>query len=215
VEEQFYLIWPFIILFVNKKYLLPVIISFIIMGIASQSLMTGFKMSSVLTITCFQALGAGALLSWIITFKPKFLKKAFPVMSTIALLAVILILIPHVPVTTRAFVSIITFWLISYILLYHDSEKLKFKFILNNKILIFLGKISYGLYLYHTLVPQLITSKVIDIYLNPYLPNFIYKEHWGELFLFENAVCLLLLAWLSYKFIELPFLKLKNKFKQA
>ena len=36
VEEQFYLIWPFIIFFINKKYLLRIIFMFIILSIVSK-----------------------------------------------------------------------------------------------------------------------------------------------------------------------------------
>ncbi|MGA2252686.1 hypothetical protein, partial [Terracidiphilus sp.] len=68
------------------------------------------------------------------------------------------------------------------------------------KPLIYLGKISYGLYVFHDLSLRIIY---------PLEQRF----HFGGVLsvLFSLAVCILL-ASLSYKFLEMPFLRLKEKF---
>lgn len=218
VEEQFYLIWPWIILFLNKKYFLPVILCFIGIGIVSQIIMSDVPISTVLTFTCFDAFGLGALLSWQLTFKPHTLKRFYAGLSigTVLILALYIFGITHnqwafIPIRTA--VSVGALWLITYIIVSLGTGKLRFKFIFNNSVLIFLGKISYGLYLYHNIIPEALNSKIINVYINPLLPDILYKKYWGELFLVENAILLVLISWLSYKYIEKPFLNLKKHFE--
>jgi len=75
--------------------------------------------------------------------------------------------------------------------------------------LTFLGKISFGLYIYHPMVMFLVLSSF-----QYFLPN------WSELFLYKVAAyccifCITVaIAWISYRFYEKPFIQLKDsKFK--
>lgn len=218
VEEQFYLIWPWIILFSNKKYFLHIISIFIFIGVLSQYLMSGVKMSSVLTFTCFDAFGLGAILSWIITYSNDKLKKFYFIISIVSAISFFFFLLGLIQnkwtfIPLRTIVSLITLWIITYIVIYHNTNSLKFKFILNNRVLIFLGKISYGLYLYHNIIPSTLNSKIINIYINPLLPDLLYKKYWGQLFLLENTILLVVISWLSFIFIEKRFLNLKKYFE--
>ena len=217
VEEQFYLIWPWIILFANKKYLFPIIIVFILIGTLSQYLLTGVPMGDALTFTCFDAFGFGAILSWIITFASEKLEKFYKIISCISIVFLLLFLLSLVQheclyIPFRTLVSFMAMWVIAYIILNYEANSLKFKFILNNRILIFLGKISYGMYLYHEIVPNVLNLKIINVYLNPLLPDVLYKTHWEQLYLIENCILLILVSWLSYTFIEKRFLSLKKYF---
>jgi peptidoglycan/LPS O-acetylase OafA/YrhL len=218
VEEQFYLIWPWLILFINKKYYLHLIIAFILTGVIAQYLTGNLKMNGVLTFNCFDAFGIGALLAWQMTFKPNNLKKFYIKVSVIAIASAILFFIglknnswPYIPL--RTIIAFISLWLITYIVINYNSNKLKLKFILNNKVLIWFGKISYGLYLYHNIIPETLNRLVINKYLNPLLPDFLIKKHWGLVFVAENTILLILISWLSYILIEKPFLNLKKHFK--
>jgi peptidoglycan/LPS O-acetylase OafA/YrhL len=218
VEEQFYLIWPWIILLANKKYYPHIIFLFILIGVLSQYLLSGVKMSSQLTFTCFDAFGLGSLLSWITTYLNDKLKRFYLIISGVAIICFLFFIWGVIQnewtfIPLRTIISVITLWLITYIILYQESDSLRFKFILNNSILIFLGKISYGLYLYHNIIPQILTSKIIDKHFNPILPDLLYKSHWGLLCLIENTFLLLIISWLSYVFIEKKFLDLKRYFE--
>lgn len=218
VEEQFYLIWPWIILLSDKKYHLGIISFFIFLGIFSHYFLLHETMSSVLTFTCFDAFGLGALLAWVTTYAKEKLKRFFRSVLVVAAAALLVYLIGamqfnSILIPLRTVVSLGTIVLISYIVIYQENNALQFKIILNNRILIFLGKISYGLYLYHTLVPGLLNSKIINVYFNPLLPDILYKKYWSILYLFENALLLIALAWLSFIFIEKPFLYLKKYFE--
>jgi peptidoglycan/LPS O-acetylase OafA/YrhL len=217
VEEQFYLIWPFIILFSNKKYYLHLIVVFILVGVAGQYLTGSLRMNGVLTFNCFDAFGIGALLAWQMVFKPNSLKKFYFKISIIAFVAAILFFVGlknnewlYIPL--RTIIAFISLWLITYIVINHSTGNLKLKFIFNNKILIWLGKISYGLYLYHNIIPETLNRFVIDKYFNPLLPDYLIKKHWGLVFVIENTILLILVSWLSYILIEKRFLNLKKYF---
>lgn len=216
VEEQFYLVWPWIILFVNKKYLLTVIIVFILIGSVSQYLLVDVNMASILTFTCFDAFGFGAILSWLITYKYETLEKFYKTISYISVFFAFLFILgifqqkyPFIPARTLA--SFIALWLITHIVINRESNSFMFKTILNNKRLIFLGKMSYGIYLYHLIIP-ILNDKTINIYLNPLLPDVLYITYSKILLLLENTFLVYIISWISYTFIEKQFLSLKDRF---
>ena len=218
VEEQFYFIWPWIILFANKKYILPIIIGFISIGVISQYLTQEINMSSLLTFNCFDAFGIGALLSWQITFANEKLNRFYRITSVLLAASIFfygfgILQKQWVFVPLRTCISVITLWIITYIILYRETNKLHFKFILNNRILIFLGKISYGLYLYHNIIPSTLNAKIINKYLNPLLPPVLNTKYLPTVMFVENAIMLIIIAWFSYILIEKPFLNLKKNFE--
>jgi peptidoglycan/LPS O-acetylase OafA/YrhL len=216
IEEQFYLIWPWIILFSNKKYLAHIIIAFILVGVVSQWLLRGYSMFYVLTPTCFDCFGLGALLSWITVFRRHQLDTFYKWLSIAATFSFVIycaLVFLNTPasIPKRSFTAIIALWLITYIARNTKNEKIKFGFILNNEILLFLGKISYGLYIYHNIIPRVVTSDFVRLKLNAHLPNVI-LNHKGALLGFECGLLLLVVAWASYILIEKPFLQLKKYF---
>ncbi len=217
VEEQFYLIWPWIILFVNKKYYLKIISCFILIGIVSQYLLSKNSMGHLLTFTCFDAFGLGALLSWQLTFAPEKIKKFYIVFSVLAFIAFVFFFIGALQhrwdiIPIRTLVALMTVWIITLIVIKQESKNFYFKFIFNNRVLIFLGKISYGIYLFHNIIPSTLNSKIINKYINPLLPDILYKKHWGQLYLMENLILLILISWLSFVLFEKRFLALKKYF---
>ena len=216
VEEQFYLLWPWLMLFVNKKYLPHVIIGFILIGVISQYILMDVNMSVILTYTCFDAFGFGALLAWLITYNSNALPQFYKWLSYAAILCVLLFffgLFAYILLAPlRTIVSIITLWLIAYIILHQENDKLKINALLSNRMLVFLGKISYGIYLYHHIIPRMLNLNIINKYFNPLLPDVLYKDNWNKLFFIENAILLLVISWLSYVLIEKRFLSLKKWF---
>jgi peptidoglycan/LPS O-acetylase OafA/YrhL len=67
VEEQFYLLWPWIIVFVRKKYLKIVITTFIITGILFHVIGVHFNFLNIrfLPFSNFHTLGVGILLAYL------------------------------------------------------------------------------------------------------------------------------------------------------
>ena len=82
-----------------------------------------------------------------------------------------------------------------------DLDRAPWK-LLNNGTLSYIGKISYGLYLYHRPIPNLLNAVLLrlDLELHPYVLFFTY------------FVLLFMISIFSFYIIEKPFMKLKNKF---
>jgi peptidoglycan/LPS O-acetylase OafA/YrhL len=102
--------------------------------------------------------------------------------------------------------GITAFGLVIFGLKTGETEKRKFIHkIFHNKTTIHLGKISYGIYLYH----NLIAARYLDIL------NF-FGIHAEDSTLLRSVVAVfftILIAEISFHFIEKPFLNLKKKFK--
>lgn len=219
VEEQFYLIWPWLIIFTKKEHLIYVITMFILVGLSSRLIFNDFPLSRILTTSCFDSFGIGALLSWFIHFKKDSLKIFYSISKTFSLILISLVIYGNlvfsknywtiIPSSTAN--SIISIWLISYIYINRKTNKRIFRFFLNNPILIFIGKISYGIYLYHNIIPKFTniiknsslikSSESLNLFLSlPYV------------LLIINSILLIVISWGSFKIIEAPFLKLKKHF---
>ena len=155
-------------------------------------------------VTRFDCMTIGALGA--ILFYQKnalFLKICFSIYSQIiSWLAVILMAFNEYHIASVIDQEIIA--LLTVILIANLSENKKTLINLENKTFDFLGKISYGLYVYHPLIIFYFSKLLKDVKMNLYLKHLIAYE--------GVFVITLLTASLSYKFFELPFLKLKDKF---
>ncbi|ALD22293.1 acyltransferase family protein [Hymenobacter sp. DG25A] len=214
VEEQFYLLWPWVMFFIPRKYILPGILFFITIGIISNYIFSPRGLGFVLPFTCFDAFGLGALLAYIMVFHKEQLAKTYRVCTVLGVVCSFILvyalaqhqntLIPGR--TDQAFIAL---WIITYILYKRETNQ-KIFFVLNSRVLIFLGKISYGMYLYH--LPLAYDYPYLHKYINLHLPAFFIQHEFYVVFL-ENSILLVLLSWLSWKFLERPILGLKAYFE--
>ena len=223
VEEQFYLIWPWLLFFVNKKQIKKVIIIGIIIGILSSFLLPLIpgkaNLTPILTLCCLQSFCLGGLLSYWITEDKGGIVKNYLLLKKMAAMSFLLYLIiklfcPHIAYFDRLFESIITTWIIASILL---NKANRFDFILSNKILISVGKVSYGIYLFHNFIPPMLRSilhflkKLATENSEIYLALEFVRNNNFTFYTFSFSV-LLGLAYFSFYFIESPFLRLKKYF---
>ena len=223
VEEQFYLIWPWILFFVHKKYIKNVMIIGIVIGTISSllfPLIPGKEiLTPALTICCLQSFCFGGLLAYWSVKKDGSLEKNYSAIKKWALVAFVAYLgnklfCPSFVFSDRLFESVITTWIIASILL---NKTAKFDFILSNKILISIGRVSYGIYIFHNFIPvslkavlHLLKKRVIENSESWQIITFLQKD-----VLLFNTICLAILlgiAYFSFYFIETPFLKLKKYF---
>jgi peptidoglycan/LPS O-acetylase OafA/YrhL len=222
VEEQFYLFWPWIILFVSKKWLLKIMVSFFFIGIACVYLLPVLKPgynADLLTPSCMQAFSAGGILAYFHVVKKNTFSnynKVFGVFGLLAFGSLILGNVGVLPsiIDLRTLMSMVTVGLISSIL-YHPNT-LFYKWILGNKPIVFIGKISYGVYLFHNFIPLLVNSLLH--YLDKHHLTFSvikYNEHLydlGFLFYFFCFIVLICFSTLIFTTYEKRFQNLKKYF---
>ena len=156
VEEQFYIVWPFVIILAPKRLILSAIILMIIAGpayrlYALQAQLDGFTYY-LSTLSSVDSLGWGALLAWLHRngFQANFLQKLglgffllYPILSTS------LIWRTYFYALDSSLLSVGFVWLIAGAA---KGFKGPLGVILNWKPLMYIGKISYGIYLYHLFI---------------------------------------------------------------
>jgi len=217
VEEQFYIFWPWIMLYANRKLVLPFIITSIFISVGAKLLLLQTTLGNILTFSCLDGFGCGALLAWFIVYKPAFLKKLYwPALAALIIgctLQVIRVLTHSkmILLPPRTLASICTCAIMISILLKKEYRPFLPAFILDNKALIFLGKISYGIYLYHTSVSYF--GKVWLTNINAKIFSALSEDFNFFLLRIEYFCLLVLFSFLSWKLIEEPILKLKRKFE--
>jgi peptidoglycan/LPS O-acetylase OafA/YrhL len=211
VQEQFYLFWPWVILFVPNRYLLHAFLLFTVTGIVSHYYLDTTEFGNILTIACLDSLGIGALLAWSVQRFPDRLSRVqygFRIAALVIAglyIAGIFLAIPVVP--QRTLVSILAAVIVCG-LVCRNAQKKSPSRVLSNRFLLFVGKISFGLYLFHQVIP-FFTFPVIDRFLQANLSSSL--QSYKFLFLSLITVAMVVsAAWLSWKFIESPFLSLKK-----
>ena len=214
VEEQFYLIWPFIILLIPRQALPYAIFIFTLAGIGSQLMISDKEFGYLPTNTCFDAFGIGAWLAWVRLCRPSDLTKHYRIIRWLgAISCVVLVFGAAFPDTVflapqRTLRSLVALWAISYVIYKDYQGELRNLPVFSNRILIFLGKISYGMYLYHIFLPW--SYYKINAPLNDMLPDFL-DPFMFPVTVVENFALLVVISWLSYKFIERPILHFNKR----
>lgn len=156
VEEQFYIIFPFLMFI--KRHLLKVFISLVVIAVACRVLSMSFGeysrwFSYALTPCCFDCFGVGAVLAYMRKYKPVELKRIlrlnYVFISMLALSAAVFFTVDEL-ILPRLLFSIFAFWLIG------KASYRRFNgWLLENKLVVYLGKITYGLYIYHYFMPYI------------------------------------------------------------
>lgn len=207
VEEQFYIFWPFIIIFIPGRK--PVFGFILIIMFASLTYFLVYRDFIMLQSRMF-SLCFGALLAYLKLFHKEFyttnIKAKF--WTVFALATVFYFMFNQVGIS-----------IFSLSLVYLGSNTAftgVFKKLLEHKWSIYIGKISYGVYLYHLPLAAILGVYVFDPVWNnidfSFLPPLKYNSWLIKLPLFY--ACTVGLAHLSYRFIESPILKLKKRLKE-
>ncbi len=220
VEEQFYLIWPWIILFTPIRYLKHVIIGFICLGICSNLVLyyifPGKVLYYILTPTCFDAFGLGAIISHNLKYEPQRypqIRKYVVIGILLSFLSVCILKILNPEIyLLRPLISFTCAYLILILL----QEKSLINDLISNKILTFIGKISYGMYLFHNFIPWffdnflLFISKSADI--KAILIQYQINNHNGLTPFILKYFILIMISYMSWRIIEKPLLSFKRFF---
>lgn len=218
VEEQFYIFWPWVIKFLPGKKLLWACISLACFSILfrmqiGSDLFHGVTYSYVATLSRMDALLIGSIIAILIREMPDILEKAVPIVAFITVPIIILGVVIQKSANFFLLPSVYTFIDLFFgcLLVYSLSagKRGMMARIATNKILIFLGKYSYGLYVYHYVIYILLERK-----LQPHLASFTGGTFPAIILTGISAITLsLMISILSYRYLEHPFLKLKKFFE--
>lgn len=200
LEEQYYLIWPFVLYYFSTKKIYQLIIYILVGCILAVYILPKFQFSNNFNverwfIPAVAPIIIGSFFAFINHIKEDFYSTYFQNEKKLLLTAILLFLFPlYSPLLSLSFIaqsiaiSILLIWIV-----YNQSSKLTS--ILNTKTFSYIGKISYGLYVYQGL----------------FLTTGPAGEMWIQKFP-QNILLTFVTAILSYHLLEKPILKFKKKF---
>ncbi len=200
IEEQFYLVWPVVVRFCSFAQLRRFAVAEICVSPALRYYLSLHHVDLYTNIFCrLDGLMAGALLALLIRsddFVPsKLLKRAWILLLIAAPLAFLTealharwIVFSFTALASTAFVYVAMF-----------SKRKWLETVMTNRFLVNTGTVSYGLYLLHKIPVGMV--EVLHVERHPYLPMPII------------FVMTYILAALSWRLLEKPFLRLKRHFQ--
>lgn len=213
VEEQFYFVWPWIILFFNRKHIKVILLSTIAISLLCNFLFQSYSNFRMLPFANLHTLGSGGLLAYYFftdqdnkTFKLIFRNSGKIFFVSFFTLVFFLFYTNDLKI---AWVNLAFAFLVAVTSLMLVTSAAKgidgvCGYFFNNSLTNRIGKISYGVYLYHMPVPATLTA--IGSYAGVKLD---YAQH-PLFYLFVFILITLIVADLSYRYIETPFLNLKD-----
>ncbi|MGB1294626.1 MAG: acyltransferase family protein [Flavobacteriales bacterium] len=206
VEEQFYLIWPILMKYVKNKYVLLFSVIFIylftfIIIKENQQIHLLNKLYPIITWLKIDCMAIGGIFALLLFEKRKVLNflysKSFQIFIYF-ITTVLLLSKEYFPFYQELFAILFG------IIILNLASNPKTIISLESKKINYLGKISYGLYMYHPLV-TLIIIKISIIY------NF-HENRLLVMFLIFSLV--ILCSHYSYEYFEKFFIKRKHKFSK-
>jgi peptidoglycan/LPS O-acetylase OafA/YrhL len=227
VEEQFYIFFPFILLFTPRRHIGPVLILFTIAGIIGRAVLYFADKSNVPfwnyhTLSCLDSLGVGGILAYMSVFKVDKLRLLIAnkvLFASAAILFVMIMLFSYsIPtgaekykigtaVFMRVSFNVLSFWLLGWAVVfkYRGIAKRFLEF----KPIVFLGRISYGMYLYHLFVPSLVAKILAHLGMELFTPRGFLG--YAVLFLLYSVITIII-SICSWYIVEQPLNSLKKYF---
>jgi peptidoglycan/LPS O-acetylase OafA/YrhL len=199
VEEQFYLVWPLIVRLCNESQLRKIALIVICVSPALRFYLSLHKVLIYSNTFCrLDGLMAGAFLALVVRsskFLPsKYLTAAWSTLFISAALALALDTL-HLRWIVFSFVSLAA---VSFIYLGLFSEQKFLQAILTNRLLVYTGTISYGIYVLEKIPLDIVKALQLEKY--PLIAFLI------------SAIATFVLAVISWNILEKPCLRLKQLF---
>ena len=219
VQEQFYFLWPIVVLALPKRWFLPMMAAFIVFGL-------GFRIACILENTttlarwvtllgCIDSFAVGALVAYLKEAKvldrmwrSRTLVFAMPLIACASFfLGRALMTLPEDNVwlaLTESVDAVFLAWVLAVSLV---GMKGRYARLLSWAPLVYLGKISYGIYVYHVFIIVLVSPLLLQMGMS--------EDHNA----FGRIAILLALtvaaSSLSWHWLEQPFLAWKNSLKTS
>jgi peptidoglycan/LPS O-acetylase OafA/YrhL len=205
VEEQFYLVWPLLVLLCPPKRLMQASVAICLFALGLRIVATGQVAPQILfRMTPFRAdaLAGGAIIACIFESerKTELIKRfALPVAGLVFLATLVLRGSAYAHALEFSAIVVGCAALIFFAAQQNPSA-------LRHPLLTAVGKYSYGMYVYHLLMGSLIWS-LLKTFHNV-VPLAALKWSYFPI----ASACVFAAAWLSYHYFEMPFLRLKERF---
>lgn len=207
VEEQFYLFWPYLLLRKNPMFFfILIIITWNFLKIWLYYIHPDQVLFDFFHVTRFDCMAIGGIFAYLFFHKGKFFDwinnfKIFKIVSYALYLATLFNLFYVNKIFNHAIIAAATCFIIL------DQINKKNLINLDKKILDTIGKISFGVYIYHSLVIMLI-MKLISY--------FALEGLWYNGFVIIFSILFtLLIAQISFYYLESKILKLRYKYNYA
>ncbi|MEJ5265599.1 MAG: acyltransferase [Bacteroidales bacterium] len=207
VEEQFYAFWPWLVKFSNKlinKLVLVIMLYFFVKLIARFTNGVFYDFVNISAFDCMAIGGIGAI--WVFD-KEKYrriLKIVYNKFVQILAWFVLFISFIYKPIHLFSFIDQEINALIYLILIINVSSNPNTLISLENNFFDFIGKISYGIYVYHF---------IIIVGLSHFLKHKFPDNFWGYLTVFVLIIfSTIFISYISYKYLEKWFLNRKVKY---
>lgn len=203
VEEQFYILWPLFLIKFRTTYfsLISLLFVILIINFLGDYVVTNELLRGIFFIFKFSPMLIGGIFAYLLFRNDKLL--CFLRRTEVQVLSYVSLIILIIFVYKKIYFSTELFSLLFSIVILNVSTNPKSIIKLETKLLNYLGKISFGLYVYHPVVifSLLKISRAVNFNLN-------------NLFLYTLVLIItILISTLSYYIYELKFLKLKTKFQ--
>ena len=213
VEEQFYLIVPLLVAWLPSKARIPVVLALMAGSIGTRAYLARAEVTQLViqynTLAQFDTLLSGVLLAMILGPDPKRWELKNRVLGAVIQVAVLIAAawvfrqgeLGHVTATKRIW-DFVAIWMVGSILVANlVLVPSPLRTILSAKCMVWMGRISYGLYMFHE-VAFLIRDRVAWS-----IGWFPFQETLWPIFALAATTGM---AWLSYEYMERRFLQLKR-----
>lgn len=222
VEEQFYLVWPWIILFAPKRRILLIIVLAIISAPIYRLLVlelgSGGLAMAVFTVSCFDSLGMGALLAVLVRSETKqesLSRLMIAIVLPIGLVWTLVLLAakganPDFREFDVLFASAAA--TVFMPIVYAASIGSGWLRWLSIRPVAYLGKISYGIYVYHPLVPLAFQPLYQFLGVRYFEWNGALWPHKDLLYVVLSVLLTILVAALSWHLFESQINRQKRHF---
>lgn len=208
VQHQFYVLWPFLIWWVPRRWMVPVLVAFVAIAPAARAidgrLTEWFVLPDLLSWTACDYLGIGSLLAVAVHRGLKFDAPVLRITAWVGFAGYLALYlsqqsghpVPGLRLIQQTLLSIACCGMIA-------AAAVGFRgwrgALLDSRAMQHLGKLSYGLYLFHNLAPR-VSGGVFPWLWNPFF------ETGAGLAIRISCFALLswLMAWLCWRFVEVP-----------
>jgi peptidoglycan/LPS O-acetylase OafA/YrhL len=206
VEEQFYAFWPFVIKYVKKInfFLIGLCLLFVGLKFVLKIMNASATLLSLVYYTRFSCMIIGGIGACFFYQKKEFLKilttQATVITSGVLFVLLLFNWIPLYSIIANEIVSVLT-----VLFIFNQISVSKPVLSLENKVFDYLGKISFGLYVYNPLVIYLLSFCFLHLKItNDFIKMFCV--------IVMNFSLVILIAHISYHYFEKRFLKLKYNY---